>query len=141
MEEKDLWVLVDALLNINQQCATKASGILACISSQQEQEGDCPSALSPGEAAPQVLCSVLGPSLQERHRGPAACPEKGSKAVRGLEHNCYVEWLRRMKGGCGEVGVSLFSHVTSNRNRGMASSCDRGGSGWTLRKICSPKAW
>ena len=29
------------------------------------------------------LCPVLGPSLLERHRGPGACPEKGSKAGQG----------------------------------------------------------
>jgi len=43
-----------------------------------------------------VLCSVLGPSLQERHRGPGMCPEKGSKAVRGLEHECDGEQLREL---------------------------------------------
>ena len=35
------------------------------------------------EAAPRVLCSVLGPSLQEKHGVAAAYPEKGKKAGEG----------------------------------------------------------
>lgn len=35
---------------------------------------------SPGEVAPQVLRSVFSPSLQDRHQGPGAPPQKGNKA-------------------------------------------------------------
>ena len=57
--EKDLGVLVNNWLKMNQQCAQvakKANGILA--------SSDCTCVLGTGEAAPPVLCSVLGPSLQ-----------------------------------------------------------------------------
>jgi len=58
--------------------------------------GTVPSELGTGEAAPQVLCSVLGPSLQERHRGPGVCPEKGRKVVKGLEYKSHVERQREL---------------------------------------------
>lgn len=35
--------------------------------------------------SPLALCSVLGFSLQGRHRGPGACSEKGTEAVKGSE--------------------------------------------------------
>lgn len=97
-----------------------------------------PPVLSTGEATPQVLCPVLGPSLQERDRGPGACSEKGSKALTGLEHRPYREWLRELgflslgkrrcrgdltalynslEGGYGEVRINLF-YVASNSTRG-----------------------
>mgnify|MGYP001859283334 FL=1 len=59
--------------------------------------------------------------------------------MKGLENKSYREWLRELglfslekrkfkgdlvvlyaylNGGSGEVGIGLFSHVTSNRNRG-----------------------
>lgn len=43
-----------------------------------------------------MLNSVLGPSLQERHGGCGACPEKVSEAVKDLEHKSDGERLREL---------------------------------------------
>ena len=46
-----------------------------------------------------------------------------------------------LTGGCGEVGVGLFSQVIEVGWDVMASICTREGSGWLLVNISSPKVW
>ncbi|PKU44781.1 rna-directed dna polymerase from mobile element jockey-like [Limosa lapponica baueri] len=71
--EKEPGLLVNIWLKMNWQCANvgkKANKILACTRNSVvsgTREVIVSPVLGTGEAAPQILCSVLGPSLQERH--------------------------------------------------------------------------
>lgn len=72
--------------------------------------------------------------------------------MKGLESESYEKWLglfilgkgsfrgdliafdNSLKGGCGEVGLGLFSQATSN---GAGGNALRGGSDWKLGRISS----
>jgi len=69
VEETDLEMLVDAWLNMSQQCS---HGILACMRNSVASRSRVmfvPLYLAVVELhhSYTVLCSVLGPSLRERH--------------------------------------------------------------------------
>lgn len=81
------WSAANLTWTSNGQVAKKASGFLACIrisnSDKQDQGRDCSPVLGSGADTPWVPCSILGPSLQGRHWGAGACPEKGRGAGEG----------------------------------------------------------
>ena len=74
--------------------AKKANGILACIrNSVANRSTDMNVPLySAGEAAPRVLCSSSGPSLQD-NEALECVQRRATELARGLEHKSYEEWL------------------------------------------------